>query len=350
MKRLFAAMMSAIMVLSLCACGDSSSKKGSNPNLGCELSDYLFMESKDKMDKFIEDNELQYDEENGDYYNHYITITLSEDGTTIEMATIMNQSKYTMFGISVGEEFDRDIVSARLNRNRIPLFSDEGDYIYYGSSGVAYEDEALAIRLEEDGTVGFVVYTSKGLNYIASFAGDTTDMNAMEIYTNFANQLNSDISIFTGSFTDKAMIFIDNHQDMFIDNEFSEDYSNYMGSEYFSYKKYIKSPDGYPTTLMCDYDMYVYDISETDISDGMSLTEGVIGSGITSDSYGVFYFIMPGSIEVYSGDYVNVVGLPLGCGTFENAVGEVTECVFLAVVYMTLADNMDVEYAYDYGY
>lgn len=349
MKRVFAAMLTAVVALSLTACGgvadDGSgagqkfdSTKGVSADLGCELSDYLFMESKEKMDKFIEDNELQYDEENGDYFNHYISITLDAAGAAIAMATLSNPGNYSMFGIGIGEAFDREIVTNRLNRNSLPLLSDEGNYVYYGFSGFDVTP-MLAVRLNEDGTVGFICYDAYGANDIASFSGDTTDMTAIEIYTDFSNQLNDESSIFHGSFTDKALTFIENHPDLFIGNDPNNESSNYMGNEYFSYKKYIKSPENYPLTLMCDYDMYVYDITETNISEGMSLTEGVLGSGITSDCDGTYYFIMPGSVEVYSGDFVNIAALPLGYGSFESTSGELTKCVFLAVTNMSVVDE-----------
>lgn len=87
MKRLFAPLLIVVMVLSLVACGGTTdngssserkfdSNKGISTDLGCELSDYLFIDSKDKLGKFIEENELQYffmpgsvDVYSGDYVN-----------------------------------------------------------------------------------------------------------------------------------------------------------------------------------------------------------------------------------------------------------------------------------------
>lgn len=346
MKKIVAAMMSIIMILSLTACGDSSSKKGSNPNLGCELSDYLFMDSKDKMDKFIEDNELIHDEENGDYYNHYISIELNEEGSAIVMATLSESgSKYTLYGISVGEVFDRDMVTSRLNRNNLPLISDEGDYIYYGATGLFIDGPAIAVRLNEDDTVGFMAYSCDGMDRFTSYADDTTEMTAIEIYTNFANQLNDESSIFHGSFTDKAMTFIDNHPDLFIGNDPENNSYNYLSTEAFEYKKYIKSPENYPLTIISDSEMDVYDITETNLDDGTCLTEGVLGAGIGIGE-GVFYFIMIGSIDVYSGDGVSITALPLGYGSFENAAGDLTNCVYLAITHMESCN--DYSYGYDY--
>ena len=342
MKKIVAAMMSIIMILGFTACGDSSSKKGSSPNLGCELSDYLFMTSEEKMNKFIEDNELIHDEENGDYYNHYISIELNENGSAIMMATLSESgSKYTLYGISIGEVFDRDMVTNRLDRNNLPLISDEGDYVYYGATGLFVDGPALAIRLDEDGTVGFMAYSADGMDRFTSYAGDTTDMTAMEIYTNFANQLDSESSIFHGSFTDKALTFIDNHSDLFIGNDpFGDGYTYTGNNEGFDYRKYIKSPENYPLTIITDFDMYVYDISETNISEGMCLTEGVLGAG-NRIGEGVFYFIMPGTIDVYSGDTVDIMALPLGYGSFENAAGELTNCVYLAITHMEKAASYE---------
>ena len=67
-KKFFAGIMVVMMILSITACGKSEQpKKGESTELGCEVSDYLFLDSEDKINKFIEDNELRYDEDNGDY-------------------------------------------------------------------------------------------------------------------------------------------------------------------------------------------------------------------------------------------------------------------------------------------
>lgn len=359
MKRVFAAMLTAVVALSLTACGgvadDGSgagqkfdSTKGISADLGCELSDYLFMESKEKMDKFIEDNELQYDEENGDYFNHYISITLDDAGAAIAMATLSNPGNYSMFGIGIGEAFDREIVTNRLNRNGMPLFSDEGNYIYYGASGIKYGAPALAIRLDEDGTIGFVVYTANGVENFTSYDTDTTgDMTAIEIYTAFAESLNDENSGFHGSITDKALTFIENHPDLFVGGDPNGESEDYMSNEAFYYKKYAKSPENYPLTIVGDYELYVSDITETNVSDNMCITEGVLTPyyGYDTGDGGVYYFIMLGSVEVYSGDCVNFTALPIGYGSFENTAGEQTRCVFLAVTSM-----WQYEAAPDQGY
>lgn len=69
MKKFVTALLAIAMALSLAACAgnaDSSSSankkfdsnKGVSAELGCELSDYLFFESKEKVNKFIENTSL----------------------------------------------------------------------------------------------------------------------------------------------------------------------------------------------------------------------------------------------------------------------------------------------------
>ena len=347
MKKFVTALLAIAMALSLAACGgnaDSSSSsgkkfdsnKGVSAELGCELSDYLFFESKDKVNKFIEDNELQYDEENGDYFNHYISIKTNEDASSITLASLVNPGNYTLFGINIGETFDRDIVTNRLNRNNLPLLSDEGDYIYYGASGVD-NTPMLGVRLNDDGTVGFVVYDAEGGSQITSNAEDSTeaDMTAPEIYRNLAETLFADGSGFHGSFTEKALTFIDNHPNLFIGGDPENESSAYMSNEWFDYRKYAKSAENYPLTIIDGYETYVLEISETNLNDSMCLSEGIITDfdSITNQEV-AYYFFMPGSIDVYNGDYVNFAALPLGYGSYDSTDGGSVKCVFLAVTSM----------------
>lgn len=332
MKKFLASIMAIMMVLSITACGSSEQpKKGASAELGCEISDYLFLDSEEKISKFIEDNELQYDEENGDYFNHYISVTLDEDSSSITMATLSNPGNYTMFGISIGETFDRDIVTSRLNRNNLPLLSDEGDYIYYGVSGMN-ESPILCVRLNDDGTVGFVLYDAEGAESVASNANVVADITAPELYRLFEESLKAEDSAFHGPLVDKALTFIDNHPDLFIGGDPNHEAVNYMSNEAFDYRKYAKSAENYPLTIIWGSEMYVYDISENNISDNMCLTEGVIFS--YNDPKEVYYFLMPGSIDVYMGDYVDFEALPIGYGSFDNTDGGTTDCVFLAVTSM----------------
>ena len=351
MKRLFATLLIVFMVLSLIACGGTTdngssserkfdSNKGISTDLGCELSDYLFIDSKDKLGKFIENNELQYDDENGDYFNHYISIKTNEDVSSITLATLINPGNYTLFGISIGETFDRDIVTNRLNRNSMPLLSDEGKYLYYGVSGI---DGApmLVVRLNDDDTVGFVAYDADGGDQITSYAGDDVgNMTAPEIYRKLAENLFADDSGFHGSFTEKALTFIDNHPDLFIGGDPDNESSTYMSNEWFDYRKYAKSAENYPLRIITGYETYMLEISETNISDSMCLSEGIIidydGSIEQSVAY---YFFMPGSVDVYSGDYVNFAALPLGYGSYDNTDGGTTKCVFLAITSMDIYEG-----------
>lgn len=332
MKKFLAIMLAIMMVISTTACSSNSEpKKGASTELGCEISDYLFLDSEEKISKFIEDNELRYDEENGDYFNHYISVTLSEDSSSITMATLSNPGNYTMFGIGIGETFDRDIVTNRLNRNNLPLLSDEGDYIYYGVSGID-ESPVLCVRLNEDGTVGFVLYDTNGTESVASNANVVADISAPEIYRAFEESLKAEDSAFHGPLVEKALTFIDNHPDLFIGGDPNHEAANYMSNEAFDYRKYAKSAENYPLTIIWGSEMYVYDISENNISDNMCLTEGVLfNSGNVQE---VYYFLMPGSIDVYMGDYVDFEALPIGYGSFNNTDGGTTDCVFLAVTSM----------------
>lgn len=331
MKKFLAGIMVIMMILNITACGKSEQpKKGESADLGCEVSDYLFLDSEDKINKFIEDNELRYDEDNGDYFNHYISITLDEDKSSITMATLINPGNYTMFGISIGETFDRDIVTSRLNRNNLPLLSDEGDHIYYGVSGID-ESPVLCIRLNNDGTVGFVLYDAKGAESVASNAEEIIDMTAPEIYRAFEDYINSEGSEFHGPLVDKALTFIDNHPDLFIGGDPNHEAANYMSNEAFDYRKYAKSAENYPLTIIWGSEMYVYDISENNITDNMCLTEGVL---VDSSDGHVYYFLMPGTVDVYMGDYVDFEALPIGYGSFNNTDGGTTDCVYLAVTSM----------------
>lgn len=332
MKKFLASIMVIMMIISITACGSSEQpKKGASTELGCEISDYFFLDSEEKISKFIEDNGLQYDEENGDYFNHYISVTLDEDSSSITMAALSNPGNYTMFGISIGETFDRDIVTSRLNRNNLPLLSDEGDHIYYGVSGMD-ESPILCVRLNDDGTVGFVLYDAEGAESVASNTNVVADITAPELYRMFEDSLKADDSAFHGPLVDKALTFIDNHPDLFIGGDPDHEAVNYMSNEAFDYRKYAKSAENYPLTIIWGSEMYVYDISENNISDNMCLTEGVIFS--YSDPKEVYYFLMPGSIDVYMGDYVDFEALPIGYGSFDNTDGGTTSCVFLAVTSM----------------
>lgn len=330
MKKFLASIMAIMMLLSITACGKSEQpKKGESADLGCEVSDYLFLDSEDKINKFIEDNELRYDEDNGDYFNDYISITLDEDKSSITMAALIDPGNYTMFGISIGETFDRDLVTSRLNRNNLPLLSDEGDHIYYGVSGID-ESPVLCIRLNDDGTVGFVLYDAKGVESVASNAEEIIDITAPEIYRAFEEYLNSEDSEFHGTLVDKALTFIDNHPDLFIGGDPNHEAAKYMSNEAFDYRKYSKSAENYPLTIIWGSDMYVYYISENYITDNVCLTEGAL-----MDSEGhVYYFLMPGTIDVYTEDYVNFEALPIGYGSFYTTSGETTDCVYLAVTSM----------------
>lgn len=351
MKKLVALMMAVIMVMPLAACGGSSdggstneSKKSSTSELGCEITDYMFTNSIDKVGQFIEDNQLEYDSESGYYKNEYIAIYTNDAMTAIVSAAIIKAGNYTLYNVDVGDEIDRDITTNRLNRNSLPLYTDEGDRIIYAA---ATGGPAFCIKLDENGLVSFVLYEMRGLDYIASIGDEaeqetTTNITASDIYKTLSTSLFQDSGI-TGSFTDKALAFIDNHQNLFMGNDPNNESANYFNNEAFEYKKFIKSAENYPLSMIDLYDCGVVDIWEENLEDGTCMTYALVTNYFYDEDI-VYFVFAPGSFDIYSGDEVTITGIPLGNGAYEDTSGGTTKCIFIASTNMHLFDDGYYEY------
>lgn len=358
MKKFSVTLLTVFMILGLTACGGSSDggstsetkKSVSKSELGCEITDYMFTNSIDKVNQFIEDNQLEYDSESGYYKNDYIAVCMNDTMTTIVSASIIKAGNYTIFNIDVGDEFDREVVTNRLNRNRLPLYSDEGNYIFYASNT---DSPALGVRLEDDGTVGFVMYELRGLDYIVS-QGDEVEqelinnMSASDIYKTLSTFLFQEGSGVTGSFTEKALTFIDNHQNLFIGNDPDNESEAYLSTYAFEYKKFIKSAENYPLSVIYLYHCYVIDIWEGNLDDGSCMTYALVENHFDDEEI-VYFIFAPGSFDIYSGDEVSISGIPLGNGSYEDSSGGTTKCIFIASTSMNLFDDGYNDYGADRG-
>lgn len=357
MKKFLALMMAMVMVMSLTACSGNSdggsantteSKKTTTKSeLGCEITDYMFTNSTDKMGKFIEDNELVYDEESGSYKNDYICIYMNDTMSTIVSASIINPGNYTIYNIDVGDVFDREIVTNRLSRVSLPLYTDEGDRVVYAAST---SGEALYVRLNDDGTVAFVDYDMRGLEYFVSVGEEVINSNAeyslsaSDIYHDLSNYLFQEGSGITGSFTDKALTFIDNHPDLFIGNDPNNESAIYFNNNAFEYKKFIKSAENYPLSMI-ELDCGVVDIWECNIGDSGACMTYALVTNYFYDEDIVYFVFTPGSFEIYNDDEIYITGIPLGNGSYEDSSGGTTSCIFIAATSMNLLDDR-----YGYGY
>lgn len=360
MKKFSVALLTVFMVLGLTACGGSSDggstsetkKSVSKSELGCEITDYMFTNSIDKIGKFIEDNALEYNDESGYYENDYIAVYMNDTMTTIVSAAIINPGNYTIYNIDIGDEFDREIVTNRLNRNGMPLYTDEGNRVVYAASTTS---EALYVRLNDDGTVAFVMYDLRGLEYFAGIGEEVykeeieSSLSASDIYKDLSNKLFQDGSGITGSFTDKALTFIDNHPDLFIGNDPNNESAAYFNNNAFEYKKFIKSAENYPLSMIELYDCGVIDIWEGDI-DGSSvcMTYALVANYFYDEDI-VYFVFAPGSFEIYNDDEVSITGIPLGNGSYEDASGGTTKCIFIASTSMNLFDDGYDDYGANRG-
>lgn len=359
MKKFVAFMMAIIMVVALTACGGSSdngstneSKKSSTSELGCEITDYMLASSStNRVGQFISDNQLEYDSESGYYKNDYIAIYTNDKMDTIISAAITKAGNYTLFNVDVGDELDRDITTSRLNRNNLPLYSDEGNRIVYSSSSGG---PVFYIRLEDDGTVGFVLYEMRGMDYVVSLADDDSqeaisNYSVTDIYKTLSTSMFQEGSGITGSFTEKALTFIDNHQNLFVGNDPNNESATYMSDDAFDYRKYSKSAENYPLSIEEVYQGTIIDIWEENLDDGTCMTYGILENNtMFADSDEVTYlFIAPGSFDIYVDDCVDVLGLPLGNGTYQSIDGGSVKCVFFAITSMEVYNDYDYN-GYDY--
>ena len=164
MKKFLAGIMSIMMTLSITACGKSEQpKKGESADLGCEVSDYLFLESEDKINKFIEDNELRYDEDNGDYFNHYISITLDEENHKADVFLAPEE-----VSLAIGRNGLNIKLASLLTEYTIDVYRDSNDG----------EDEDIYLEEFDDEIDGWVIDAIKaiGLDTAKSVLNAPRDM------------------------------------------------------------------------------------------------------------------------------------------------------------------------------
>lgn len=97
----------------------------------------------------------------------------------------------------------------------------------------------------------------------------------------------------------------------------------------FTYEQYSKKPSDYQERLMDVGSGYITQIfeSDSDLSNFETLTTIIVTDLRLDKTYYIYYF---GKLEnIFKGDTVSVIGLPVAYTTFENAVGGQTWCTVM---------------------
>lgn len=122
------------------------------------------------------------------------------------------------------------------------------------------------------------------------------------------------------SVNDKSIAFIDSHENLFptyTESDFQE-LESYVDRT-IEYKHLTKSPDKYLENIIEIKDATIYQIFENDLF-GHTITS-ILAGNLNGDYYTIYF---DRSLELYEGDSISFLGLPIAPSGFENVSGGVT--------------------------
>ena len=162
----------------------------------------------------------------------------------------------------------------------------------------------------------------------------TTSYTALDFYAAFQEN-----EVIPYTLNEKATQFLTEHDDFFplnIDNgaEITDDTIDYS----IEARQVLKNSDKYGDKLMMLPPTQVVQIQEAAIDDTHYITFLNIADYDGQQYYIIYNEELP---EIFDGDFINVIGLPLGSNTFDNVEGGQTWVVILAGCHITGEDFTD---------
>ena len=153
-------------------------------------------------------------------------------------------------------------------------------------------------------------------------------------YTSIGESLkNGDVDGFDGHFTDTAMAFLAEHDDLFEKNEPLSDADSSYLADAFDLRDVEKNPELHTSELFYGTGV-ITDIQEEMLDDNTCATEGIILYNGQSSTAEYCYFMCSGSVPLYTGDEVEFVALPLGVGNVDLTDNTMQRCVYIACTYL----------------
>ncbi|HIV61921.1 MAG TPA: hypothetical protein H9746_03605 [Candidatus Butyricicoccus avistercoris] len=122
------------------------------------------------------------------------------------------------------------------------------------------------------------------------------------------------------SVSDKSIAFIDSHENLFPTYTESDlqELESYVDRT-IEYKHLMKAPDKYLENIIEIKDAIIYQIFENDLC-GHTVTS-ILAGNLNGDYYTIYF---DRSLELYQGDSISFLGLPIASSWFENVSGGVT--------------------------
>lgn len=156
-------------------------------------------------------------------------------------------------------------------------------------------------------------------------------MSALELY-----QTIQDGSSVSFAITGKAHMFLQEHDNLF-PAKTKEDIPADLVDTSITYKHIFKNDDKYGDKMMVLSNVRVNQIFEQSIGNGEYITE----LNVMDDNFQPYWVFYHGTLDnTFEDDYVDIVGLPLSSGSFENTKKEDTLVVVLAGSYVVPGNTL----------
>ena len=160
---------------------------------------------------------------------------------------------------------------------------------------------------------------------------ESEKMSALELY-----QTIQDGSSVSFAITGKAHMFLQEHDNLF-PAKTKEDISADLVDTSITYKHIFKNDDKYGDKMMVLSNVRVNQIFEQSIGNGEYITE----LNVMDDNFQPYWVFYHGTLDnTFEDDYVDIVGLPLSSGSFENTKKEDTLVVVLAGSYVVPGNTL----------
>lgn len=160
---------------------------------------------------------------------------------------------------------------------------------------------------------------------------ESEKMSALELY-----QTIQDGSSVSFAITGKAHMFLQEHDNLF-PAKTKEDIPADLVDTSITYKHIFKNDDKYGDKMMVLSNVRVNQIFEQSIGNGEYITE----LNVMDDNFQPYWVFYHGTLDnTFEDDYVDIVGLPLSSGSFENTKKEDTLVVVLAGSYVVPGNTL----------
>lgn len=160
---------------------------------------------------------------------------------------------------------------------------------------------------------------------------EPVESSALDLYQTLRE--NSNISFYI---TKKATTFLKDHDGLFPVQSQEEIPADLVDTS-ITYKHIIKNDSKYGDKLMVLSNVEVSQIFEQSMGDGKYITQ----LNLTDENFDRYWVFYDGTLDnVFEDDYVDVVGLPLSSGSYENVMKGSTEVIVLAGAYVVPGNTL----------